>query len=227
MGQTRTLFIDIHKLDRQGDDAAIVLRRMMACNDLVLANSILGRYKDDQSPSTEYIRRGAGLYLIRVQIAHLYEYFDVIGDIAAATSLQPLINRCPTQVRERFDTLKMYVKGGANRREFEKEFGVIRNATAFHYDQKLVLRALRDRAQRRPSRVHKITTSRDIRRIRFEVADEVIDTLTCRHILKIPTTETMPDAANRFFDSGFQLLRTALDFAVPFVERYIEEFAAE
>jgi hypothetical protein len=71
MGQTRTLFMDIRKLDRQGDDAAIVLRLMMACNDLVLVNSILGKYKNDQSPSTEYIRRGAGLYLIRVQIAHL------------------------------------------------------------------------------------------------------------------------------------------------------------
>ena len=199
---------------------------MMACNDLVLVNSILGRYTADQAPSADYIRRGAGLYLVRVQMAHLYECFDVIRDIAASANLQAFMNRCPPHIGERFGTLAKYIPGGVNEEELEKNFGIVRSAITFHYDRKLIRRALLDRSRRQSPPLHKITTSQDIRRIRFEVADDIIDTLVCRHIWKIPMDAAMPDNANRFADSGFQLFRTVLDFAVPFVERFIEEFAA-
>jgi len=227
MAQTRTVFLDISRLARQGEDAAIVVRLMMACNDLLLANAILGIYDADPAASRQYVRRGAGLYLIRVQIAHLYELFEIVAAIADSSGLSAFVARCPMPIADAFQTLLKYVPGGPKRDEFEKKCGVIRNTTAFHYDPKLTLRALQDRAQRRADLPHKITTSNDISRIRFEVADDIIDTLTCRQILKIPIDANASAEADSFMGSTFELFKTVIDFAVPFIQRYIGEHAAK
>src|SRR6266436_2097753 len=130
MAGTRTLFVNIQKLERQGADAGIILRLMMACNDLTLANQALGRYGEDR---TEYIRRGAGLYFVRVQIGHLHECLNVIRDIKRSPILRALIGRCPLRVQKRFETLMMYAEGGSKRQEFADHFELVRHNTAFHY----------------------------------------------------------------------------------------------
>ena len=66
MARTRSLLVSIRKLDRQGDEGVIVLRLMMACNDLTTANQALGACREGRSERTDYIRRGAELYFVRL-----------------------------------------------------------------------------------------------------------------------------------------------------------------
>ena len=221
------MFLDVSRLARQGGDAATVVRLMMACNDLVLANAIFGTYDRDGSESREYIRRGAGLYLIRLQIAHLYESLKVVADIASSASLSGFVMRCPAAILESFQALLKYTSRGEKRKEFERRYGKIRNTAAFHYDPTLTLRALKHRSARHPNVADKITTSDDIARIRFQVADNIVDTLVCRQVLEIPVDADAMEDANRFMESAFEVFRTLIGFAIPFIERYIAEYAAK
>ena len=54
---------------------------MMAGNDIALANQCLGYYKDEASSVNNDIRRGAGLYFIKMQCGHMNEAIMLIEEI--------------------------------------------------------------------------------------------------------------------------------------------------
>jgi hypothetical protein len=102
----------------------------------------------------------------------------------------------------------------------------IRHKTIFHYDQKLTRRALIDRSGRSTARPSSITLSNDVRFTRYGVADDIIDSITCRQIWAIPSDTDTGAAADLMSDFGWALCLALLNFGQEFVTRYIEEFAA-
>ena len=70
-----------------------------------------------------------------------------------------------------------------------------------------------------------MTIADDIRRVRFQVADDVVNTLVCHHLWRIrPTGETLIEA-DRIADFGFQIFKRLLDFAGTLITRYVERNA--
>src|ERR1035438_3780315 len=120
MARTRTLLVDIRKLHRQGDEGVIVLRMMMACNDLTTANQALGACREDTSEKTDYIRRGAAMYFVRLQMAHLNEALKIVNEIRGYPSLLSMIHDCPGQTSDHFAQLLCFVDGGTQRGDFLK-----------------------------------------------------------------------------------------------------------
>lgn len=198
---------------------------MMACNDLTTANQALGKCREETGERTDYIRRGAQLYFVRVQMSHLHEALKVIREIQKYPALSSLVDECPGGAAESFAWLLNFAEGGIHEKEFRNYVELVRHKVTFHYDPRKVASALADRARRRGDTAHYMTIADDIRRVRFQVADDVVNTLVCHHIWGIkPTGETQIEA-DRIAEFGFQIFKRLLDFAGTFITRYIERNA--
>jgi hypothetical protein len=225
MAHIRTLLVDVRKLDRQGEEGAIVVSLMMACNDLTAANQALGACRDDSDEKTDYIRRGAAMYFIRLQMAHLHEALKIVKRINTHANLLSLINDCPDGTADHFAELLCFAEGGTKRCDFKKYVGSVRNKIAFHYDKEKIKSALSDRARRRGDVAHFMTVADDIRRVRFQVADDLVNTLVCHHVWEIATDADTRIVADQKADFGFKIYKIFLDFAGVFITRYVEKNA--
>ncbi len=59
MSRTQTHFVDLSRLLFQKEKASLIIRLMMACNDISLANQCLAKYKKDQGRMRKHIQKGA------------------------------------------------------------------------------------------------------------------------------------------------------------------------
>ena len=225
MARTRTLLVNIRKLDRQGSEGVVVVRLMMACNDLTTANQALGACLENKGGRVDYIRRGGAMYFVRLQIAHLHEALKIVSQIRRYPRLLSLINDCPGETSDHFAQLLSFADGGAHQGDFRKYVELVRHKVTFHYDERKIQAALSDRARRRGDAAHFMTLSDDVRRVRFQVADDVVNTLVCHHVWGIAPGAEAQIEADRIADLGFRIYKIFLEFAVAFIMRYVEKNA--
>jgi hypothetical protein len=86
-----------------------VIKLMMACNDLSLANQSLSEWKKELPPGGKARQTGAGMYFVRTQLAHLHEGLKVIEEIKNDPQLMVLIARCDGQPTARAPRLMGFV----------------------------------------------------------------------------------------------------------------------
>jgi hypothetical protein len=225
MSRTKRIPIDLCKLNAHDKESVIVLQLMTACNDLATANEALGRWQGKSDEHTAYFRRGALMYFIRLQMAHLNEALKVISDLRANTILLGLVANCPHSTAELFNFLCDYAVGGKRRKEFEKHLVRVRHKITFHYDPGIIRKALQDRARRRGDDAHWMTLADDLTRVRFEVADDLINTLVSHHIWEIDPNSDVQKEADRILDFGFQIYKAFLDFCGAFIPVYVQRYA--
>jgi len=224
MRTTRTLYVNLDRLALQSEGASIVLRLMMVCNDLAFANAALRELKEREAPIAHRAHGAGVVYLLRMQMGHLSEGLSVIDDLTRDQGLTALVERCSQHAKNRFSELTACLKNGRNCKTFESRVMRVRNTTAFHYDGKLVKRALADLA-RTETRPLSATSSNDVGRVRFLVADAVLDVLTVRHIWKIEGGD-IRGRVDEVLDFGYRLFLALLEFGQEFIMRYIETNAA-
>ena len=80
MNRTSTRVVDYQRLLDRGRAATIVVKLMMACNDMQLANEALSGWKEEQPRNRQYRQIGAKMYFVRVQMAHLHEALNIIEE---------------------------------------------------------------------------------------------------------------------------------------------------
>jgi hypothetical protein len=228
MSGTRTFFIDLKRLSLAGVSASLIIRLMMAVNDISLANNFLLKFKGLASAKDQYIRKGALMYCVRLMCGHLYEAISMIKEIEDDPYLSSLFRRCSQTCQDEFKKLKNCLKGGPDNKKFERFVGRIRNNTAFHYDEsnKLVRMALMDRAGRAEARLSKITLADDINYVRFELADDIIDSIVCRQICEIPRSADLRQEIDNWMDWGNELCKSFVILSGEFLARIASEYSA-
>jgi hypothetical protein len=226
MSRTQTIFVDLSRLLFQKEKASLIIRLMMAGNDISLANQCLSKYKEDHGRMSKHAQRGALMYFVRLQCGHLKEAMDLVQEICDDQDLYDRINRCSTHAQGCFDNLKNCLNGGPDHKKFKDYVMKVRHKTVFHYDRKLVERALEDRANRQEARTSHITRGDHITLWRFNLADDIVDSIICRHIWKIPRKADLRQQADQIADFGSNLCVSFLDFCGEFIFSYIQENAA-
>src|SRR5437879_13900536 len=103
MSQTRTKLIDFQKLHARGKRATLLVKMMMACTDLQLANEALSQWKGDQPRSRVDRQPGARMYFMRLQIAHLFEALSIIDEIRNDSLLSALVWQSDKHTLEYFE----------------------------------------------------------------------------------------------------------------------------
>jgi hypothetical protein len=224
MARTRTLYVNLRRLALRPQEAGIILRLMMVCNDMALANSRLGAATEGRDGVPEHLAWGSKMYAIRLQIGHLNEAMPIFEDLRNCDALMAVVESCTQYARDCFAEVTSCLKGGANHKLFIKRIGIVRHKTVFHYDHDLVVEALKDRANT-AKQPQSLTVSNDVRQMRYGVADAILDTLTVRHIWKLRDAD-INDKLDEVLAFGERLHRASVEFGQEFIVRYIRQNAA-
>ena len=221
MSRTRTLYVDIRKLSRKPEEASVIIRLMMVCNDLAVSNAKLLEVSEQDTVIPDHVRWGTKLYFLRLGIGHLNEAMKVVADLRGRPPMLRLIGECSSHGRACFDQLASCLKGGADFDKFKAQIMMIRNKTAFHYDDMLVQTALVDRAST-TKKTHSVTMSHDVRDMRYGVADDILSTLIVHQVWKAKGLE-MNDKLPEVLAFTNCLVRALLEFAAEFTMLYIRQ----
>src|SRR5262249_26257358 len=81
------------KLQLRGKSGVLIVKLMMACNDLQLANEALDVWAEEQPRNRKYREVGARIYFIRLQFAHLYEALGIVDEIRRDSDLMRMIEQ--------------------------------------------------------------------------------------------------------------------------------------
>lgn len=224
----RIMYIDLDKLNYDEKIATTIVRLMMACNDLTLANACYARYQDETNKANKYIKDGACMYFVRLQIGHLHEGLKIIKDIHDNDKLKNFINQCSPDGKSAFKRLCQYMPGGNKRSNFDKYFGVIRHNLVFHYHENgdWIRQALKERIKIKKQKTSPIKFG-SIDKIRYQLADRIVDTIVCRNNFGIPyTVDLQKDRSelDRILDFGARIARDFIRFGGEFIHNYTEKY---
>jgi hypothetical protein len=221
MPSSTTRTIDFQLLKARAPSAATVVKLMMACNDLSLANQALTEWKNEQSPSKQSRRIGACIYFVRLELAHLNEGLKVIKAIRDDPSLLALVRQCDQETQSSFRKLEDFLPSGVFRQEFETLIGRIRNNVTFHYDESgtLVDRAVSALAAK--NRTSSVTRGSTAHVWYFKLADSIVNDIVCHQIWGISRTAANVDLeADLKADRVHQIFLWFVDFAGEFIWKY-------
>jgi hypothetical protein len=222
--RTHTKFFSFSKL-ANSEGASTVVRVAMVCNDLAIANSSMGHYKNLPSKALSHIRQGAPLYFVKMSCGHLQEGMKTIQEIVDHPTLALLVNKCEHRAQSAFADLCECLPTGKDNADFRRYVQPVRNKTAFHYDPNEVAAALRFRKTQHPNSPCSMTIGEDVHSSRFDFADVVLDTIVCRNLWGIPVTADVRSEANQIADWCFKRSVQFLAFGGDFVTRFLQEHA--
>lgn len=223
MSRTLTIFIDFKKLYSCGKTAPLVIRLMMACNDIFCANRSLSKVEEIKPLIRKHVKKGEWNYFIRLQCGHLNEAIKIIKEIKDDKELFSIVEKCTKRAKNAFDKLVNCLKGGPSHNEFGKYVGTIRHNTVFHYDErnKLINKVLFDRSQR--SEMSTITLGDDSSLARFELADDILESIVVRELWGISRNLNIEQEVSRISDFASGLCKDFCYFSGQFIIQYIKE----
>jgi hypothetical protein len=143
---SRTLSVRSAKLLRDEKLGSVILRLMIAMNDIGITNSSMAEWEQSDDPKKKARWRGGVLYFGRVQSAHLFEAFSIIDEIKKDKDLMAAVDRADHATRQSFETIAKFLGG-----DDHKIPAKMRNVVAFHYEPKLTMRRLQKLVENWPS----------------------------------------------------------------------------
>ncbi len=204
--------------------SAIVVKLMMACNDMSHANQALVDWKSEARRERSAKKHSAGMYFVRTQMAHLYEGMKIIEEVGDSVELMALVDRCDEQTKQSFADLKSCLRGGANQQNFNRLIGQLRHNVTFHYNQsgELIDRAVAALASQPERRTSSVTRGSDAFRWHFKVADDVVEHIVVHQIWQVAPGSNVSEEADQIADALHRIFLSYMDFAGEFIWRYCE-----
>jgi hypothetical protein len=222
MSRIRKQIVDFAQLKRQ-NTAPIIIKLMMVCNDLSLVNESLVHWQADQPRMQKHRQRGAVIYFARIELSHLYEGLKVVEEIKNSPELMALLSRCDAKTQASFHDLQRVLPKGTERKKLDKVVRDIRNILTFHYDKrgKHIEKAITERASRTQTQYSSITRGSTAHLWRFEVVDDIVDSIVVRQLWSIPKQSDTRTEADNITDYVYQITLSFLNFAGEFIWKYL------
>jgi hypothetical protein len=183
----------------EGDFSSIIVRLMMAINDTTIVNVLLKDWCTNDERMHKWRRSNGRLFLAKLQMAYMFEAFDVIRDISKTGALVGHIEKLSEPAQDAYQRMVAFT--ASTDYALLAEF---RNSAAFHYDTKRASQAVKEIADENPADVQGASMGDDTIDWHFALADKAYERIVTRHIFKVPTDKDVAkesDAiANRFLD---------------------------
>jgi hypothetical protein len=210
MGSTTRLVktVDIAK----SNFGSVLLRLMMAVNDLGLVNNALYEWNTSTEKRKIVRRAGGRMYFVRVQMAHLFEALGIIKEIRDTPALMAEVERCSKKTQDSFVKVKAFVD--------TQDYGLlaeIRNSVTFHYDAKRSARAVAEIAEKFPEDRSAFTLGHEPLDWYFELADKVQEKMVVRYIFKVPEGAEIVKESDAIGNQVFDMAEAFADFAGYFI----------
>lgn len=231
--RTNTILTDLKRLYESSEkEASLIIRLMLACNDIAIANHCMSEFKTKQLRGIQqHIKHGTLLYFVRLQCGHLNEAISLIGELNVLINENSLsakiFNKCTEETKNDFYNLRNCLEGFSKSQEFLEKIELIRHNTVFHYKaNKLFKRAIKRRSENQQGKYSSITRSNDVSFLRFNIADDIINTIIIRFLWKLEGDDDLQSRTDNASEFGSDLCKAFVNFCSEFIFRYIKEHGA-
>jgi hypothetical protein len=214
---SRTWSVRTAKLVADKDAASVVLRLMIALNDIAVANEGLGEWTDTQESRKLARQNGGRLYYGRMLMAHVFEALGIINDIQNSTKLKALVDACDPTTRASFDAVAAFLTTGDYKMLLR-----IRNNASFHYDDKLAVRAAEQIDNKFPGHISTYSLGHDPLDWYFEMGDLALDRIVVRDIFKAPENADLRAAIDPILLTMHTMAIAFSDFAGHFIREQLK-----
>jgi hypothetical protein len=209
---SRTWSVRSAKLLNDEKLGSVVLRLMLAMNDIGVTNSSMSEWEKTGDPKKKARWRGGVLYFGRVQSAHLFEAFRIIDEIKNDSDLMSAVDRADRATRQSFETVKKFLDD-----DDYKMIAKMRNVVAFHYGPKLMLRCLQRLVEKWPNHSTMYSLGSETLDWYFELGDLIADEITVREVFKISEQADVKKAVIEVLDRLHKIGTAFTDFAGYFI----------
>lgn len=223
MSRTTTIMSDFQKMALTPSAASIVLKMMIACNDMQTANEALSYWKEKLVQQPTGRAHGAGMYYIRLQISHLSEALKIIDRVKQDSYLLNLLSRCDSRTQDAFSWLSEAKK---NHKHFPIIFK-LRSNIGFHYLEKgseeWIEKALTERAEGRGRRYSAVTRGMTCYDWHFKPGDDISHDIIVKEILGIRKIDLDNSEKDKILQELHDIFILFLDFAGEFIWKFCEQ----
>jgi hypothetical protein len=210
---SKTFSVRSDKLLRDEKLGSVILRLMMAVNDITITSSSLFEWQHTTDRKKKARWKGGVLYFGRVQSAHLFEALSIIKEIKDDKDLMTAIKRADSKTQESFASVAKFIGS--------KDYGMmakLRNVVAFHYQsKKLAIRRLKELVDKSPSHSMIYSLGNATLDWYFELGDLIADAIVVRDVFQIPDSADLEKAATEVLDRLRIIALAFLDFAGYFI----------
>jgi hypothetical protein len=215
MTRSTMSWLKLSRVRSRGNLAQVLLRLMMVCNDITLAEDAWSSWVGDERPNRQGRQTNAKMYFFRLQIAHVYEAMEIIKQIAKHHLLA--VEVCDVRTRGSFADLQAFLAHG----DYRNISKGMRNAVTFHYTQPPVETSLASLASRHGDFSTTVSRGTEAYLWYFELADRVLDNIVVRQIWEIPLDDDVRAAADDIAVRLGRVREQFVDFAGNFVLHHI------
>jgi hypothetical protein len=199
------------------DVGSILIRLMMALNDIAMANEGLAEWTSTTERKKLARQNGGRLYYGRMLMAHVYEALGIIKEIKGSPKLNALVQACDRETRSSFDAVAAFLKTADYQLLCR-----IRNNASFHYDRKLAGRALDQIDKKLPGHSSTYSLGHDPLDWYFELGDLASDRIVVRDIFKAPEGADMRAAIDPILMRMHNMASAFSDFAGYFIRNQLK-----
>lgn len=209
---SRTFSAKSDKLLRDEKLGSVVLRLMMAVNDIAITSYSIHEWEHSNDPKKKGRWRGGLLYFGRIQSAHLFEALSIIQEIKRDGDLLAAVSRADSMTQKSFATVASFI-GSADHHMLAK----MRNNIAFHYARKLPIQRLKKIVDQAPDHSMLYSLGSEVLDWHFTLGDLVTDEIVIRDIFDIPPAADIQTAALEVLDRLRTIALAFMDFSGYFV----------
>jgi hypothetical protein len=170
MSRSTHKFARLAAIDSKGKLGSVLIRLMMVINDMSLAMDAQRRWTEDVKMERTHRERGAKIYFIRLQMSHIFEAMAIVEEIRDSADLMNAVDRSDPFTKKGFAALLTFIGSP----EY-KIMARIRNNLTFHYDPKVIERALASLVAKHPDASGSMSLGDDPHNWFFEPGDMVGD----------------------------------------------------
>lgn len=215
MPRSTTRWTTLPKIAVQDELGVALIQLMMVCNDLTLCNHALEAWKNETDGKLECRKIGAGMYFIRLEIAHMLEAMDIVKRLRKP-HLTEFVEAMDFRSRAAFDKTSSFIDSADY-----KKMKRIRDKLTFHYDSDVVRQVLKNLSPGQKALNLEVTLSDDLSQWYFAPSDRVIDQFVVRDVFGVPHGA---DVRKEVDDVVVQLhghIEQLGEFAGYFIQKYI------
>ena len=178
--KSRTRLTTFRKIADAGELGPLLIKLMMAVNDLGIANDGLQQWIENPPSDHQDRVQGAKSYFVRLMVAHTFEALKVIYQIDK--DFKKLVDQCDSPTREAFARLVLVI----GTREY-KTMKRIRNAITFHYESEAIAQAVQRQVDKFPDYPMSVSIGNKTLYWYFEPGDRVADSIIVRDAIGLET----------------------------------------
>jgi hypothetical protein len=218
MARGRTKYFGSRDLASPGDLSSVLIRLMLAVNDISLAADANDFWAETTEQRRAYRKRLARGYFVRLIMSHVHEALKIIDEINRNPDLRAAVDQCDARTGENFEKL-VAILNSPERGHLSR----FRTKATFHYDKQLSAEHLQRVIGYDPTTTWSYSVGSTPLDWHFELGDAVMDHMVVKFVLGADEPRS-PARSKKVEEIATRLQQISImftDFAASFIARHL------